>query len=148
MDSDMRWLWAAYQLGMWRDIMAGNLSQDGFEEKALEIIAGAPYEWIVEAQGDDGLRPVCVFMAQTMGANGIEPAVQWLPWATPRNRVEAIAVFLKEISKQMKIFVFSCDDNVRFWTRMASYGLVRRGCKVVDYFSRGNHAMLFYTVGQ
>ena len=147
MDSDMRWLWAAYQQGMWRDVMSGNLSPQGFEEKALEFIASSPYEWIVEAQGDDGARPVCIFLAQPVGV-GIEPMVQWFPWATPRNKVEAIAVFLKEISKQMKIFIFACDEKVRFWERMVPYGLVRRGCKVVDYFARGENAMMFYTLSQ
>ena len=148
MDSDMRWMWAAYEYGMWRDVMAGNLSPQGFEEKALEFMASYRYEWIVEAQGDDGIRPVCLFLAQPVGMAGIEPAVQWFPWATRRNKLEAIAVFLKEISKQMIIFIFASDEKVKFWTRMVTYGLVRRGCKVVDYFARGKNAMMFYTLSQ
>ena len=132
---------------MWRDVMAGNLTPQGFEEKALEFLASYSYDWIVEAQGPDGVRPVCIFLAQNVG-NGIEPFVQWLPWATRRNRVEAISVFLKEISKQTKIFIFASDDKLKFWSRMVPYGLVRRGCKVIDYFAKGTHAMMFYTVSQ
>ena len=143
----MRWMWAAYQSGMWRDVMAGNLSPQGFEERALEFIGDYADEWIVEAQGDDGLRPVCLFLAQPVGI-GIEPAVQWFPWATRRNKLEAIAVFLKEISKQVKIFIFASDEKVEFWSSMVPYGLVRRGCKVVDYFARGKNAMMFYTLSQ
>ena len=153
-DSDMRWLWAAYQMGMWRDELSGHLSQDAFEERFLELAAEATYDWIVEAPGDDGLQPVGIVLGQRVVTGKdvqfevIEPFVEWFPWATNRNQLEATAVFLKEISKQVKIFVFAPEDAVSFWNRFVQSGLVRRGCKVIDYFSHGNHAMLFYTVNK
>src|SRR3990167_7912305 len=58
LDSDMRWLWAAYQLGMWRDLMDSGLPQPAFAEKALEVIATASYDWVLEAKGIEGMRPV------------------------------------------------------------------------------------------
>lgn len=143
-DSDMRWLFAAYQLGMWRDVLSGDLPAKGFADKIMEIIAAAPYEWIVEAPGTDGVRPVALILGKKLGT-GIEPFVEWFPWATNRNQMEATAVFLKEVSKQFKIFVFAAEHALPFWTRFVRYGMVRRGCKVIDYFSRGEHAMLFYT---
>ncbi len=143
-DSDMRWLFAAYKLGMWRDMISSDLSAQAFEEKALEIMAAASCEWIIDAPGADGMRPVAIILGKNLGT-GIEPFVDWFPWATNRNQMEATAVFLKEISKQFKIFVFAAADAVPFWTRFVRYGMVRRGCKVVDYFSRGEYAMLFYT---
>ena len=145
-DSDMRWLWAAYKSGIWREMMSGDLSAQGFEEKARELIDSALYDWILEAPGNDGLRPVGIILAQKLGT-GIEPFVEWFPWATNRNQLEATAVFLKEISKQFKIFVFAAEDATRFWTLFKHYGMVRQGCKVVDYFSRGENAMFFYTTG-
>ena len=131
---------------MWRESLSGNLSQEGFEERILEIISAAPYDWILEAQGDDGIHPVGIILGQKLGT-GIEPFVQWFPWATNRNQMEATAVFLKEISKQFRIFVFAEEDATKFWNRFVQYGMVRRGCKVIDYFSRGEHAMFFYTTG-
>ena len=154
LDSDMRWLWAAYEMGMWREKLSGHLSQDGFEEKFLEIASMVSHDWIVEAQGNDGLQPVGLVLGQKVitsvenDCEVIEPFVEWFPWATNRNQLEATAVFLKEISKQFKIFVFAAEDAVPFWNRFVRYGLVKRGCKVVDYFSRGEHAMLFYTVSK
>lgn len=154
MDSDWRWLWAAYQSGMWREDMAGNLTPRGFEEKMLDVIGGAKYDWVAEAPGDDGLRPVglCLGRVLVEGADTerehIEPFVEWFPWATPRNKVEATALFFKELSKQFKIFVFAPEGANDWWTRFVQYGLIRRGCKVIDYFSRGQHAMLFYTVSK
>jgi len=152
LDSDMRWLWAAYEMGMWRDELSGHLSQAGFEEKFLEMAGDVAYDWILEAQGSDGLQPVGLVLGQRVMASAeadheiIEPFVQWFPWATNRNQLEATAVFLKEISKNVKIFVFAAEDAVLFWNRFVQSGLVKRGCKVIDYFSRGEHAMLFYTV--
>ena len=145
-DSDMRWLFAADRLGMWRDMISGDLSAQAFEEKALEIIAAAPSEGIIDAPGSDGMRPVAIILGQRLGT-GIEPFVDWFPWATNRNQMEATAVFLKEISKQVKIFVFAAEDAIKFWSLFKRYGMVRQGCKVIDYFSRGEHAMLYYTTG-
>jgi hypothetical protein len=132
-------------MGMWREVMAGNLSREGFEEKMLEIMGAVPYDWILEAQSDNGLRPVGLILGKQVGS-GVEPFVEWFPWATARNQIEATAAYLKEVSKQLKIFVFAEESANRFWSHFVYYGLVRRGCKVIDYFSRGEHAMLYYTV--
>ena len=150
----MRWLWAAYKSGMWRDELSGHLSQDGFVEKFYELAGKAKYDWILEALGDDGLQPVGlilghkVFTSDDVDKEIIEPFVEWFPWATSRNQMEATAVFLKEISKQLKIFVFAEENATRFWNLFVRLGMVRRGCKVIDYFSRGEHAMLYYTVSK
>ena len=139
---------------MWREELSGHLSQAGFEEKFLEIASKVAYDWIIEAPGDDGLQPVALMLGQKVMTSNetdrevIEPFVEWFPWATPRNQMEATAAFLKEASKQFKIFVFAKEDATRFWSRFVQYGLVRRGCKVFDYFSRGEHAMLYYTVSK
>lgn len=155
-DSDARWLWAAYQMGMWREKLPGHLSRVAFEKTFLELVLtdGVAYAWMIDAPGNDGLRPVGLILAQRVvtGENVdqevIEPFVEWFPWATPRNRMEATAAFLKYISGELKIFIFAAEDATKFWSHFLRRGLVRRGCKVIDYFSRGEHAMLFYTVSK
>jgi hypothetical protein len=142
----MRWLWAAYQLGMWRDLMDSGLTQPAFADRALEVIAAASYDWMLEAKGEEGVRPVALILANKVG-RGLEPYVEWFPWASARNKLECTAVFLKEIAKQHKIFVFAEEKSEGFWVKFIRYGMIRRGCKVLDYFSRGEHAMLYYTVG-
>lgn len=142
----MRWFWAAYQMGAWRDLMEGGMPRALFRERMMEVIASAPYDWVVEAKGEDGNRPVALLLGFIVG-RAVEPAVEWFPWATPRNQVEATAVFLKEISKVHKIMVFAPESANRFWGRFSQYRMIRRGCKVLDYFSRGEHAMMFYTTG-
>lgn len=133
-------------MGTWREIMDAELPQKAFAEKMLEMIASCPYDWILEAKGKEGIRPVGLVLGQNVG-RGIEPFVEWFPWATKRNQIEAAAAFLKEISPRFKIFVFADEPEDKFWGRFVRRGMIRRGCKVVDYFSRGEHALMFYTAG-
>lgn len=142
----MRWFWAAYQQGMWREIMDANLPQTAFAEKMLEMMSCCPYDWMVEARGEEGNRPVGLILGQTVG-RGIEPFVEWFPWATVRNQMEATAAFLKEVSPKFKLFVFADEPQDKFWASFVRRGMIRRGCKVIDYFSRGEHALMFYTAG-
>lgn len=146
--SDMRWLWAAYKLGAFRELTDSGLSQDGFMELFAEILEEAEFDWMLESRGKEGPRPVGFILGTPMAAGrGIEPFVFWFPWATTRNQLEAAAAFLKVVSRYVKIFVFAEESSAKFWNKLIHRGLIRRGCKVIDYFSRGEHAMLYYTNG-
>ena len=147
-DSDFRYLWAAYRLGLWRDNLDGELSRDAFLQRTLEIISATDYDWIVVARQAEGMRPVGLVLAAAM-ADGrrIEPHIDWFPWATPRNKLEGSAAFLRQVSKQFKILVYVREAERGFWDRLKQYRLLRSGCKVIDHFSRGKHAFFFYTVG-
>lgn len=112
----------------------------------MEVIASAPYDWVLEAKGSEGVRPVGLVLGFVAGRS-VEPSIEWFPWATTRNQVEATAAFIKEISKIHKIMVFASEDVSKFWAKFTQYRMIRRGCKVIDYFGRGHHAMMFYTTG-
>lgn len=142
----MGWFWAAYQMGGWRDVMDGGMPQSMFGDRVLELMSSAPFDWVLEAKVEDGVRPVALILGFQVG-RAIEPGVEWFPWASPRNKIEATAVFLKEISKVHKLMVFAPEWSDDFWARFCQHRMVRRGCKVLDYFSRGEHAMMFYTPG-
>lgn len=147
-DSDLGYLWAAYRLGMWDDYLPPVLSQSMFEARIIEMIAHADYDWIIEAKSDDGVRPVGLVLAQAMlDGRRIEPHVDWFPWATPRNRFEGVAAYLREVGKRFKIVLYVPESDQAFWERVKMYRLLRHGCKVIDHFDRGEHAYLFYTVG-
>lgn len=147
-DSDMRWLWAAYRKGMWPELFHKGLTQNAFVEKMTEVIGSVQYEWIIDAKGVDGTRPVGLILADSRAAGrAIEPHVDWFPWATSRNCMEGSAAFLKHIGKRHKIFIYSDEPSIPFWERMIRYGILRRGCKIVDYFAMGEHTVFFYTAG-
>jgi len=148
MDSDLRYLWAAYRLGFWYEMLDEDMTQDAFKERAMELLASVDYDWIIEARHGEGMRPVGIILAaQLMDGRRIEPHVDWFPWATPRNMFEGAAAFLREVSKRFKILVYVEERERAFWERLKQYRLLRHGCKVIDHFSRGEHAFFFYTAG-
>jgi len=144
----LRWLWAAYKLGAFAEVVPEGLDDNGFEEAIVDLLASVDFGWVIEAQGEEGLRPVGVVLGQSRAAGrGVEPHVDWFPWATTRNRLEGIAVFLRDVSKQLKIFVFAEEGDTRFWSWYNKRRMLVGGGRVIDYFSRGEHAYLYYTAG-
>jgi len=124
------------------------LKQSAFWERMIEILASADYDWIIEAKGADGLRPVGLVLALSVAnGRGIEPHVAWFPWASGRNKMEGSAIFLREHARQFKVFIYACDADEPFWLRMTNYRILRKGCRIIDYYARGEHSMMFYTVG-
>jgi hypothetical protein len=147
-DSDLRYLWAAYRLGFWADAIDAELSQKAFEQKVYETLGMADYDWIVDARQGDNIRPVGLILAHALpDGRRIEPHVDWFPWATPRNKLEGLAAYLRDVGKRFKILVYVEQAEQNFWERLKQYRLLRHGCKIIDYFDRGEHAFFFYTVG-
>ncbi len=144
----MAFLWAAYRMGLWDDHMPPDMSQPMFEARIIEMISVADFDWIVEARSGDGVRPVGLILAQAfLDGRRIEPHIDWFPWATPRNRFEGIAAYLREVGKRFKILIYIEEREQAFWERLKMYRLLRHGCKVIDHYGRGEHAYFFYTVG-
>lgn len=130
--------------------MDGDLSVPAFEEKLGELILAAELDWIVEAPtpDNDGMRPVGLILAHACkDGRRIEPHIDWFPWASPRNKFEGIAAFLREVSRQYKILIYVEADQSKFWERLKNYRILVRGCRILDHYSRGEHAMFYYTVG-
>ena len=133
---------------MWRELMDEGLTQQGFTERMIEVIGMADYDWILEAHGTEGTRPVGLMLARSfLAGRGIEPHADFFPWATARNKIETIATYLRDISKQYKIFVFVPENETGFWDRMKRYRVLMSGGHVADCYSTGEHARLFYTRG-
>lgn len=147
-DSDWRWLWAAYEMGLWRELIDSDLPIQAFRERMFEIVGAVPYDWIIEARGNEGLRPVGLILAKDWASGrGIEPHIDWFPWATPRNKFEGIATFLREVGKRLKIIVYTDAASEEFYIRMTRYRILRKGCRILDYYARGEHSLMFYTSG-
>jgi len=146
----MRWFYTAYRLGLWKEAIPRELTRDAFIERMHELLVLGEFDWVIEAPGDGGgHRPIGLMLAVSRNAgNAIEPHIDWFPWATPRNQMEGIAQWLKETSKQIKILVYVRIDESAMWHRLAGkYRILNRGCKILDYFGRGEDAMFFYTPG-
>lgn len=141
----MRWFWAAYRMGTWNEIFPEGLQQDAFSEKVLELVASVDVDWLIE---DSKLRPIGVVLGNfRFGGHGVEPHVEWFDWATPRAKLEAVAHFLRQVGKTYKIFLYITEKDLKFWERVWSYRLLKKGCKISDCYGVGDHATMYYTAG-
>ena len=148
MDSDMRWLWAAYKLDTWAGRMFEGMSQEQFNDDVISIVSAADVAHIIEAPCDRGMQPVGIVLGRVFGKGRcLEPHVDWFPWSTVRNRMEGAAHYLKHVGRSFKIFLFIDQENLKFWERIYDYRVIVRGCKVVDHYGPGEPAMMFYTLG-
>jgi len=128
--------------------MDGGLSREGFGQRIMELMAASDYDWIVEARGLEGPRPVGIILGRAFaGGRAVEPSLKFFQWASARNRIEGAAAGLREIAKTFKVFIFSRDEGAEFWVRMCHYKLLHRGCKIRDHYAVGEDAMMFYTLG-
>lgn len=138
----MGFFWAAYEDGTFSDVLVRDLTPLAFQNAMAEMIGSIHYDWVVELD-----RPIGLFLGNAMAAGrGAEVQVDWMPWATPRDKLEATAVFLREVPKQLKVFIFSSQEHDAFFARLSRYRLLRNGCKVLNYFGAGKDATMYYTV--
>ena len=148
-DADVRYFWAAYQMGMWEDELPRDLNRDQFYMTLVDIIGEYDMEFVFEVKGPNGKRPAGVLLADfRMKGNAIEPHVWWFPWASARNQLESSAHFLRDMGKRYKVLVYTETKDSVFWERIYRYkGLLKKGCKITDAFGSGEDSMLYYTPG-
>lgn len=145
-ETDMKWLWASYQMGVWNELFSENMARDEFRDKLWEIVSAVDFDWILEVQHEGGLRPVgIVFAEYRFGGHGVEPHVEWFPWATPRNKLECSIKFLKDVGKQYKVFLYIRDEDLRLWEHVWNYRVLKKACTISDCYGSGVKATMFYT---
>lgn len=139
----MGFIYAAYKEGAFDDLIMRDLPPETFAARIEALMGSVEYDWILEDDKPFGL----VLGRSIMAGRGVECQVDWFPWASPRNRIEGMAIFLREIPKQLKVMFFSDDESKPFWQRFCRYRMIRNGCQIVNYFSGGKHAHMYYTTG-
>ena len=134
-------------MGCWQDVFE-DLNKDEFQEQIIRWLETVDREWILEAEYEGKVRPVGLVLAEyRAGGRGIEPHVDWFPWATPRIKLEASAHYFREIRREFKVFVYSTAADEPFWQRLRRHRLIQFACKIPDYFSPGEDAIMFCTQG-
>lgn len=69
----------------------------------------------------------------------------WMPWSTPRNRVEAAVNFFNQARKSISFMEFAQEPEKKFFEMLCKHGVMRRaGTSNVVY--RGEAAAIFETV--
>jgi len=135
-------------MGTWNDLLTEGLSRETFRDAVINLVTQVQFDWILAVPLENGLRPVgMVFADPRFGGNGIEPHVEWFPWATPRNKLECSIQFLKQIGKDVKIVLYIREEDDKFWHRVWQYKVLKKACKIQDCYGSGEHAVMYYTSG-
>ncbi|MGI9411545.1 MAG: hypothetical protein ACR2OV_15810 [Hyphomicrobiaceae bacterium] len=138
MESDFRWLWAAYQKGG-LEAIPRDLDTAQFIAAAFGHLEKFSEQFMVETD-----RPIGAIVTLTNGYL-FEPHAIWFPWASPRNKLEGALKFLSQERKDRLGVIYMDLDRKRFLEQMARYGVLRRVGTVKNFFEPGRDAVFFQT---
>lgn len=76
----------------------------------------------------------------------IFPSVLWFPWASPRNKLEAVLKFIDEARLgDRQVLVYAPERDEKFMRHLCLYGMLKFTGRVDDYFRKGNHALHYFS---
>lgn len=123
--SHMRWLWAAYRKGLWQDVAGSELDQEAFAEFVATVAEGLSEAFIITAPNETEDMPVAVGSVIERSV-WLEPHLDFFPWATPRNKIEAAVKFALEMRKIKPLFI-AVERKHQSWTdHILRYGVISR----------------------
>lgn len=149
-DSHIKYVWAAYRRGFLEDIEPG-LSAEEFRLRLLgwarQIIETNGDVFVLTGKTPFGEIPVGIVSfkceAPPSANQQFQPHVDWLPEASPRNRLECAMKFLIDMKKDGIVLLVAREKDWKFFERLCNYGVLRPVGKIRGYYSDGTAAMLF-----
>lgn len=155
-ERDLAVLWAAYRMGGLDERMGlealGDLDQEAFTERMLEIIGQNYSAWISEDKNHkfgDGHGPVGLIVAKFNGWE-MEPHYLPFPWSTPKNRIKTVVAFMMKARYEKGVGVLnirSREEDKDFYRHIQKqYGVMYYVGKVprgdygadrYDFYGRG-----------
>lgn len=139
---DVKWLWAAYKKGAFEGSFLGpDMDKEEFTTSVVEHLSAFNEVFLLETETKRGKIPVGLVSLVT--TNGSVPHVDWFPWASARNKIEAITCFFSKM-RNRPMLVWVRDIDIKFYTHVSKYGVLRRIGKVYK-FGSDNDYMLFQT---
>lgn len=123
-DDDMKWLWAAYKLGTFEAIPKG-LRVDEFKATVFGQLDFIDALDVVIAKTERGKIPVGLMTARVDDL-GLWPSADWFPWASPRNKIEGVIVYINTARRSHLVLLLGAPDEKAFLTHVCKYGIMRR----------------------
>lgn len=129
----LRYLWAAYRKG-WRAHFSPDLDAGEFAERALALVLkvyeGGGEVFVLEGESVLGRMPVgIVTMVYAIRPNQTpraEPHIDWFPWATARNKLEAMLRLVLEVNRNFLLVTTVRQGDERLPRHLIRYGAVRQ----------------------
>lgn len=132
---DVRYFYAGYRLGAFDENLSPEKDMDPeqFKEWLARYAESATQLYTARVNGSD---PLCVGHVSVVLPR-LEVHVNWMPWASPRNKLEVIGKFMKEFNDYTVITVVSQKNKGAFF-QMRNYGLMKFVGEISGYFEDGS----------
>ena len=115
----MKYLWAAYRMGVWNHLLEEDLTKEQFSLLIVEL-AETSRLMIIENKKPLGLVSV------REDGRVVEPHIDWFPWSTDRNKLEGAIRITLDLREIKPVLVWVTDETKQFFTHIAKYGIMRR----------------------
>jgi hypothetical protein len=148
-EADLKWIGAAWRKGglkaLGEDFARTDLAPDEMLGRARELLSRLPSAWMLEAPVQGRPRPVGL-LAGTVDDRRLTPHVLWFPWASKRNRLEAVVKFLNVARRDFVVLVWARRDEAKFFECVARHGILKRmGPPIPGFFADGMAGELWFT---
>lgn len=144
---DFKYLWAAYRSGDFDLPVPEGLEAKDFDAVVLSVMAGFDDWRIVTAPTKRGVIPVGLFGGQVMDdRKNLSSHVLWFPWASERNKLEAMVRYLANMRHDFIILAKASFDFRDFFNHVCRYGVLRRVGTINGWFD-GEPCALYQSQG-
>lgn len=149
----IKYVWAAYKRGQF-PVVPGELTPDEFRLYVADWVAAfmeAGGDWfILEAKTKYGKIPVGITSVRVEEGDDtvkqMTPHVIWFPEASARNKLECAVKFITDLRKEGHIVTIARQQDWRFFSALANYGIIRPVGKLWKHYKDGSDAMIYQSV--
>lgn len=132
---DLKWFYAGYRMGAFGDEIEEGLAPDEFAE-VIEARAGMVDQvFSLFAPGHREGQPSGLVTAAIDSQANIHVHAIWMPWASPRNKLEAALQFVRDIGRDANVLIHAPFETKGFFERLCNYGVLEKVGHVKRYFA-------------
>ena len=146
----MKWLWAAYRRGVFKDTarFPEGLDTFQFQNTVLQFLADL-FErhgeaWVAIGKTERGEIPIGFAVGTPGEHRHLETHIFWFPEASPRNKLECALKWLVDMKTDWRIDIWAREGSWKFFDHLCKYGVLRPVGKYKDF--DGSDAMFYQGV--
>ncbi len=154
-DEHLPYLYIGYKAGMFETVKEDfpeGLERDDFDQLMGQYFGNAiahnntlitlKANAALKRGGDVNMVPIGLVYLSIFQSVA-HPHVFWMPWARPRNKMEASVKFLADLKKEHPVMVVVGDETLNWFKHLSKYGVLRRVGNLKNFFGKEKDAALF-----
>ena len=132
-NNDLRYFYAAHREGVFRKVIAGTQMKPAEFNEAFAAFVDQFTGFYAASLKQD--KPL-VLVPYIKSDIRIEIHAIWMPWASPRNKLESTVAMFKELSRWNTVITTVLDEDLDFYMHVRKYGILRYIGEMKKYTER------------